>query len=73
VLPITIGEVWIRLASLCAIAACLDAGLSLASLQFGVGVPRRRKCVSHALQSCLPLCLGDTSLHLGYKNAFNAF
>jgi hypothetical protein len=36
--PIAIGEVCVRLASLCAMAACQDAGPALA-LQLGVSVP----------------------------------
>jgi hypothetical protein len=35
--PIAIGKVWVRLASLCAMDACQDAGPALVPLQLGVG------------------------------------
>jgi hypothetical protein len=35
---VAISEVWYRLAALCALAACPDAGSNLKPLQVGVGV-----------------------------------
>jgi hypothetical protein len=42
--PIAIGEVWYRLAALCALVACPDAGHSLEPLQVEVGVRRELEC-----------------------------
>jgi hypothetical protein len=70
--PIAIGEVWVRLASLCAMAACQDAGPALAPLQLGVGVPGGSQSVGHALRSGLSCCPGDVTLQLDFRNAFNS-
>jgi hypothetical protein len=51
--PITIGEVWVRLASLCVMSACPDAGPALALLQLGLAAPEGSQSVGHALQSGL--------------------
>jgi hypothetical protein len=47
--PIAIVEVWVRLASLCAMAACQDAGPASAPLQLWVSVPAGSQSVGHAL------------------------
>jgi hypothetical protein len=70
--PIAIGEVWVRLASLCAMAACQDAGLALAPLQLGVGVPGGSQSVGHALRSGLSCCPGDVTLQLDFRNLYNS-
>jgi hypothetical protein len=67
--PIAIGEVWVRLASLCAMAACQDAGPALALLQLGVGVPGGSQSVGHALRPGLSCCPGDVTLQLDFRNA----
>jgi hypothetical protein len=37
--PIAVGDIWIRLSSLCAMTTCTHAGPSLAPLLLGVGTP----------------------------------
>jgi hypothetical protein len=49
--PIAIGEVWCRLAALCALAACPNAGRSLAPLQLAVGISGSSQIVGHALRT----------------------
>jgi hypothetical protein len=49
--PIGIGKVWYRLAALCALAACQEAGSSLSPLQVGVGVRGGSQIVVHALRA----------------------
>jgi hypothetical protein len=70
--PIAIGEVWVRLASVCAMAACQDAGTALAPLQLGVGVPWGSQSVGHALRFGLSCCPGDVTLQLDFRNALNS-
>jgi hypothetical protein len=70
--PIAIGEVWVRLASLCAMAACQDAGPALAPLQLGLGVPGGSQSVGHARRSDLSCCPGDVTLQLDFWSAFNS-
>jgi hypothetical protein len=70
--PIAIGEVWLCLASLCAMAACPDIGRALAPLQLGVGVPRGSQCVGHALRAGLSCCPNDVTLQLNFQNASNS-
>jgi hypothetical protein len=70
--PIAIGEVLVRLANLCAMAACQDAGPALAPLQLRVGVPGGSQSVGHALRSGLSCCPGDVILQLNFRNAFNS-
>jgi hypothetical protein len=50
---IAISEIWILLASLCAMAAVDDAGFALASLKLGVDVPGSSQCFNHTLRSNL--------------------
>ena len=47
--PIAVGEVWLRLAAVCAMEACPTKGLSLLPLQCGVGVAGGAQCVGHAV------------------------
>jgi hypothetical protein len=68
--PIAVGGVWVRLASVCVMAACLDAGLALAPLQLGVGNPGCSQSVGHALG--LSRCPRDVTLQLDFRNAFNS-
>jgi hypothetical protein len=49
--PIAIGEVWYRIAALCALAACPNAGRSLAPLQLAVGISGSSQIVGHALRT----------------------
>jgi hypothetical protein len=51
--PITFGEVWYRLAALCALAACPDAGRSLAPLQVAEGTSGGSQIVGHGLRAGL--------------------
>jgi hypothetical protein len=51
--PIFIGEVWLRLASKCAMAQCCHIGRELAPLQLGVGTPGGAQCMGHAVLSGL--------------------
>ena len=69
--PVAIGEVWVRLAGLCALAACPAAGPSLAPLQLGVGVRGGAQIVGHAVAASLP----DKSIitmKVDVRNAFNS-
>ena len=43
--PIAVGEVWLRLAAICAMEACPTKGSSLLPYQFGVGVAGGAQCV----------------------------
>jgi hypothetical protein len=57
-------------------AACQDAGPESASrLQGGerhTSVPGGSQSVRHALRSGLSCCLGDVTLQLDFRNAFNS-
>jgi hypothetical protein len=75
--PIAVGEVWGRLASLCVMAACQDAGVVLAFRQLRVGVLGGSQSVGHALQSGrhVPRVVrrpGDVTLQLDFRNASNS-
>jgi hypothetical protein len=48
--PIAIGEIFIRLASICALACVPDAGALLAPLQIGVGIQGGAEIPGHALR-----------------------
>jgi hypothetical protein len=70
--PIAVGEVWYRLAALCALAACPSAGSSLVPLQVAVGVPGGSQIVRHTLRagfSAYPSCV---TVQVDWQNAFNA-
>jgi hypothetical protein len=72
--PIAIGEVWVRLASLCATAACQDAGPALAPLQLlgdladqavqagGPGLSRAAFISGALRELSVALCRGNASL-----------
>jgi hypothetical protein len=69
--PIAIGEVWYRLAALCALAACPNAGSSLAPLQVAVGVPGGSQIVGHALRAGISADPGCITVQVDWQNAFN--
>ena len=70
--PIAVGEVLLRLAALCATAACHEVGPGLAPLQLGVGVPGGAQCVGQALRAGILSHPGDVTIQLDWKNAFNS-
>jgi len=69
--PIAIGEVWARLMSMCAMAACPDVGPALAPLQVGVGVRGGAQCLGHAIRAGVMEHPDDVTVQLDFKNAFN--
>jgi Reverse transcriptase (RNA-dependent DNA polymerase) len=70
--PIAIGEVWLRLAGLCAMASCPGAGQALAPLQLGVGVRGGSQIIGHALSSGISADPDCVTVQLDYRNAFNS-
>jgi hypothetical protein len=70
--PIAIGEVWFRLAGLCALEACADVGRSLAPLQLAVGVPGGAEAVAHAVKAAMAADPGACLLTVDVANAFNS-
>lgn len=70
--PIAIGEVWARLVSMCAMAACPNTGPSLAPLQVGVGVKGGAQVLGHAIRAGDLAHPEDVTLQLDFKNAFNS-
>jgi hypothetical protein len=69
--PIAIGEFWYRLAALCTLAACPDAGHSLAPLQVAVGVSGGSQIAGHALCAGIAADLGCVTVQVDWQNAFN--
>jgi hypothetical protein len=69
--PIAIGEVWFRLAGLCAMAACPGAGAALAPLQLGVGVKGGSQIIGHALRTGIETDPDCVTLQMDFQNAFN--
>ena len=69
--PIAVGEVLLRLASLCASTAAAEAGPALRPLQLGVGVPGGAQCVGQALQATILAQPEHVVLQLDWSNAFN--
>ena len=69
--PIAIGEVWVRLAGLCAMAASPHVGKALAPLQLGVGTPGGSQCLGHAVRAGIAAEPEDVTVQLDYANAFN--
>ena len=67
--PIAIGEVWARLVSMCAMAACANIGPALAPLQVGVGVKGGAQVLGHAIRSGVMEHPEDVTLKLDFKNA----
>jgi hypothetical protein len=70
--PIAVGEVLVRLAGLCAMAACPGAGPALAPLQLGVGVKGGSQIVGHSLRSGIEADPGSITVQLDFRNAFNS-
>lgn len=70
--PIAIGEAWMRLAGLCAMAACPDAGRTLAPLQLGVGVSGGSHIIGHAISAGIAADPECVTIQLDWRNAFNS-
>ena len=70
--PIAIGEVWYRVAGLCALTALHELGPSLAPLQLGVGVPGGTEAVGHAVRAALAADPEAVLLTVDQANAFNS-
>lgn len=69
--PIAIGEVWVRITALCALAAVPLAGPRLLPLQVGVGVSGGAEIVPHVLRAALAAEPDSALLRLDFANAFN--
>jgi hypothetical protein len=69
--PIAIGEVLVRIASLCALAACPGAGADLAPLQLGVGVSGGSEAMGHALRAAIAAEPDAVLAQVDFENAFN--
>jgi hypothetical protein len=69
--PIAIGEVFFRLAGLCAMAAQPGAGRALAPLQLGVGVKGGSQIIGHALVSGIAANPDCVTVQLDFRNAYN--
>jgi hypothetical protein len=69
--PIAIGEVWYRLAALCALAACPNIGRSMAPLQLAVGISGGSQIVGHALRAGMAADPGCVTVQVDWRNAFN--
>ena len=69
--PIAVGEVWFRLAGLCALSTCREVGLSLAPLQQGVGVAGGAQNIGHALEAATASDPELVVVQLDFANAFN--
>lgn len=70
--PITIGEVWWRLAAQCVIASCPGVGASLKPLQMEVRVSGESQIVRHALRAGLAAEPGCVTVQLDSENAYNS-
>eukprot|EP00892_Ulva_mutabilis_P001615 jgi/Ulvmu1/11454/UM076_0029.1 len=70
--PIAVQEVWVRIASLCALRACSEVGPSLAPLQVGVGISGGAQTMGHALSSAAVGNLDTVILSVDFKNAYNS-
>ena len=68
--PVAIGEVWLRLAGLCALAACPQAGPALAPLQLGVGVAGGSQSLGLAMAAGAAANPDDVTLQLDFSNAY---
>jgi hypothetical protein len=69
--PIAIGEVVLRIASLCALAAVDGAGAALAPTQLGVGVSGGAEAMGHALRAAIDAEPDAVIVQIDYENAFN--
>jgi len=70
--PIAIGEVWARLAALCALKACPSLGPDMCPLQVGVGVKGGAQCLGLAIRAGSQALPEEVTLQLDWKNAFNS-
>jgi hypothetical protein len=70
--PIAVGEVWCRLAGLCALTACVDAGAALAPLQLAVGISGGVEAAIHAVKAALAEDPQAALLTIDMANAFNS-
>lgn len=69
--PIAVGEVWFRLAGLCAMASCPGAGHALAPQQLGVVVRGGSQIIGHAISSAIATNPDCVIVQLDWTNAFN--
>lgn len=70
--PIAIGEVWYRVAALCALEAVgREVGRSLAPLQVGVGTRGGAEAVGHSVRAALEADEESMVVTLDARNAFN--
>jgi hypothetical protein len=67
--PIAIQEVWVRIASLCALTACPDMGPCLKPLQMGVGVRGGPEITSHFLCAGLDSAPNSAMVSVDFANA----
>ena len=70
--PIAIGEVWYRLAGLCAITALEGIGRTLAPLQLCVGVPGGAEAAGLAVTAALAADPAAMVLSVDVENCFNS-
>jgi hypothetical protein len=63
--------VWHRLAALSALAACPNAGRSLAPLQLAVGISGGSQVVGHALRAGMAADPGCITVPVDWQNAFD--
>eukprot|EP00892_Ulva_mutabilis_P006577 jgi/Ulvmu1/4291/UM002_0011.1 len=70
--PIAVQEVWVRIASLCALRACSEVGPSLAPLQVGVSISGGAQTMGHALSSAAVGNRDTVILSVDFKNAYNS-
>jgi hypothetical protein len=68
---IAVGEVWVRIAALCAMAACPGASASCLPLQLEVGVRGGTEAAGHALRAALASDPRLQLVRIDYQNAFN--
>ncbi len=69
--PLAVGEVWLRLAGLCAMQACPSATSTLAPLQLAVGVRGGAQCLGHGISAALRSDPTNAVLQVDWRNAFN--
>jgi hypothetical protein len=69
--PIAIGETWLRLAGLCAMAACPGVGVGLAPLQLGVGIKGGSQILGHAIRTGTAADPECVTVQLDFRNAYN--
>ena len=69
--PIAVGEVWQRLASLCALAKVSAVGAALAPLQLGVGVSGGSQALGHAMRAGVHRDEGIVTIQVDLTNTFS--